>query len=350
MRQSGRYFDGVSSRAAAVDIVVYAGRLKILGEGVDREVELHEITASERLGRTARILRLPDGATLELADSDALETALAPVTIHGAPRFVFALERQWLAVAIAVVVTVVVMLIVIRDGVPALAEFVAHRIPPEVSAELGTSTLDALDDEIFGSTELDAETRGRLGDRFDALADSAGLGQNLSPRLEFRRGSSIGANAFALPSGIVVVTDELVALAEEEAEVVAVMAHELGHVRHRHGLRSVLQSVGIGVLVAGALGDFVSIGSLAGALPLLLVQMQYSRGFESEADDFGGDLLERIGLEREHLAAMLERLGEAHGDSGLASYLSTHPATDERVAEIRRAAGPVAREPAAGER
>ncbi len=336
MRVSGRYFDGTSSRAIVVEVVAYAGHLRIQGEGVDREIELAAITASERLGSTARILRLSGEATLELPDSDELEAVLRPATIHGAPRFVFGLERHWLAVCVAVAITLAVGWLVVVDGVPALASYVAHRVPADIATELGRGTLEALDEQVFGATELDAESRGNFRDRFEVLAAEASL--EIAPRLEFRAGLGVGANAFALPSGIVVVTDELVMLAEREEEVVAVMAHEIGHVRHRHGLRSVLQSVGIGVLVAGALGDFVSVGSVAGALPLLLVQMQYSQGFESEADAYGGDLLEAVGLDREHLATALERLAADSGADAVPGYLSTHPATDERVQAIRGAA------------
>ena len=109
--------------------------------------------------------------------------------------------------------------------------------------------------------------------------------------------------------------------------------HELGHVHHRHGLRTVLGSVGVGVLVAGALGDFVSISALASMLRVLLPQLEYSRRFEREADRYGVALLTSVGIDPDHLADMLERISGV-GDEGN-RYLSTHPATDERIAAIR---------------
>ena len=50
-------------------------------------------------------------------------------------------------------------------------------------------------------------------------------------QLEFRHGGYIDANAFALPSGIIVMTDELVELAKSDDELISVLAHEIGHVR-----------------------------------------------------------------------------------------------------------------------
>ena len=60
-------------------------------------------------------------------------------------------------------------------------------------------------------------------------------------RLELRAGGAIGPNAFALPSGIIMVTDELVRIAEHPEEFESVLAHEAGHMVHRHSLRMLLQ-------------------------------------------------------------------------------------------------------------
>ncbi len=59
--------------------------------------------------------------------------------------------------------------------------------------------------------------------------------------VEFRASPIIGANAFALPGGIVIVTDQLMQLAEHDDEILAVLAHEIGHVKHRHVLRGLPQ-------------------------------------------------------------------------------------------------------------
>ena len=72
-------------------------------------------------------------------------------------------------------------------------------------------------------------------------------------RIEFRK-SRIGPNAFALPGGSIVITDELVALVDGDAAVVTgVLGHELGHVRHRDGMRMLLQASAVGVLASNPL-------------------------------------------------------------------------------------------------
>lgn len=156
-------------------------------------------------------------------------------------------------------------------------------------------------------------------------------------RLEFRASPDLGPNALALPSGIVILTDEVVALAHCDEELLAVLAHELGHIHHRHSLRSWLQSLITPVLIATVTGDLASISALAGALPTFLADMKYSRTFELEADDFAVELLDRHGIPRRHLADILGRITSAdENDRGLGHYLSTHPATSQRIERITR--------------
>jgi Zn-dependent protease with chaperone function len=186
--------------------------------------------------------------------------------------------------------------------------------------------LRALDDS-FGESELDEARRARVRAAFERVAVYAHLSH--PARLEFRAGGEMGANALALPGGTVVVTDELVALSEDDDEIAAVFAHELGHLEHRHGVRAVLQALGIGTLVAGALGDFDSAG-VATAIPMLL-QLQYSRAFEREADAFAADVLADAQIDPRALGRMLARIEASEPEGAeLPAYLSTHPPTEER--------------------
>jgi Zn-dependent protease with chaperone function len=337
-RFAGRYFDGRSSRALEVEVWIDGASLRLRGEGVDRVAMLEALDVSSRLAGTPRQLRFPDGASVELPDGDALADALAPAG-RDRGRLLAALERHTGVALLALVASVAALAWAVRAGVPALARVVAERLPESVEEKLGAHTLSAIDGQWFAPSELDAATRARLAERFAALG--AALALERTPALEHRRGDELGANAFALPGGTIVVTDELVALAGDEDEVAAVLAHELGHVRHRHALRSALQNVGVGVLIAGALGDFASISAVSGSLPVLLTELHYSRSFEREADASAAETLDAVGIPRERLARMLERLAESHGgDAAWAAYLSTHPATAERAEALRRGAPP----------
>ncbi len=153
-------------------------------------------------------------------------------------------------------------------------------------------------------------------------------------RLLFRDGGELGANALALPDGAVIVTDQLIEIAEEHEEVVSVLAHELGHVVRRHGVRTVLQSSVVSAVAIAFTGD---ISSLTIGIPTLLVESKYSKVFEKEADRFAVDMLKAQGIEEVHFANMLTRLSNINGggESKILTYISSHPSTKERVQMIK---------------
>jgi Zn-dependent protease with chaperone function len=153
-----------------------------------------------------------------------------------------------------------------------------------------------------------------------------------------RKGGRVGANALALPAGIIVLTDELVKLARDDREIEAVLAHEFGHQRQRHILRHLLQDSTAALLVAVTIGDLSALTSLAAAAPTLLLQMKFSRDFEREADDFALDYLARKNIPPETFAAILERLEKSRpGGRDGSDFLSTHPDVRVRIERARRA-------------
>jgi Zn-dependent protease with chaperone function len=111
-----------------------------------------------------------------------------------------------------------------------------------------------------------------------------------------------------------------------------VLAHELGHLRERHALRGLLQASAVGALVAVWVGD---VGSVATALPAFVLEARYSRDFEREADAYAAAVLGANGLGTRPLADLLARLEASQGGprprGGLVAYLSSHPATAERI-------------------
>ena len=128
----------------------------------------------------------------------------------------------------------------IDRGLPIVAQHVAERIPVGAESSLGEQTLSGMDRL---RAEAVGASRGATGDAARGVRSNGRMAESLpEPRLEFRASPALGPNAFALPSGIIVVTDELVTLAHDDREILAVLGHELGHVAHRHVMRQLLQS------------------------------------------------------------------------------------------------------------
>lgn len=217
------------------------------------------------------------------------------------------------------------------------AEKVAFLLPTETNILIAGHTLETLDKYLLGgATSVDEQKQKELVDSFNRLLKD--LPEGFRYRLLFRDGGELGANALALPDGAVIVTDQLIEIAEEHEEVVSVLAHELGgHVVRRHGVRTVLQSSVVSAVAIAFTGGDIS--SLTIGIPTLLVESKYSKVFEKEADRFAVDMLKaQGGIEEVHFANMLTRLSNINGGGGeskILTYISSHPSTKERVQMIK---------------
>lgn len=311
-------------------------RVETEAAGTAQAWPLERIAISPRLGSTPRILRLPDGGRLECADSPLLSEWLgAPASRIEA--FVDWLERRRLAIAMAAALTMGAMVLFVQFGVPRLAQEIAERMPPAVERHVSGQVIALLERTHFAPSGLPAARRQALQGKFRTLVKAEPRSHDM--RLEIVRAPGIGPNAFALPDGRIFITDELVALATSDEELLAVLAHEAGHHVHRHGMRQALESSSV-FLLAGMLFGDMSGSSLAVSIPAVLLSNGFSRGHEREADAYAFDLLLRRGLSPKAFAAVMRRLSErvpAGMEEGPVGYLSTHPPSPERIAAAERA-------------
>jgi predicted Zn-dependent protease len=148
-------------------------------------------------------------------------------------------------------------------------------------------------------------------------------------------------NAFALPGGPIFVHTGLVTAADNEAQLVGVLAHEIGHIALRHATNqaSKAQLIQIPAVLGGAalgnnsmLGQLGQLGIGFGANSLLL---KYSRDAERQSDNFGARLMHDAGYNPLEMARFFEKL-EAEGGSRAPQFLSSHPNPENRVAAVQR--------------
>ena len=140
-------------------------------------------------------------------------------------------------------------------------------------------------------------------------------------------------NAFATPGGYLYVYRGLLEMAENEAELAGVMAHETGHVVARHAARSLVASYGLEAIAAMAAGDNPGlVTKLATSIASNGVMLSHSRADETEADEYGARYASAAGYDPHGLISFFQRLKQKTGDvSGLSAYLSDHPATQDRI-------------------
>jgi predicted Zn-dependent protease len=149
----------------------------------------------------------------------------------------------------------------------------------------------------------------------------------------------MGANALALPGGIIVITDRMVLLAGSEDEIAAVLAHEIGHVELRHAMKQITQGSAAAAMAAVVTHDASSFTVAVAGLPTILATTRYSRKFETEADEYAFKLLKQHGISPAAFASLMEKLSKDHEKEGKTmSFLSTHPVTTDRIKRALEAA------------
>ena len=143
-------------------------------------------------------------------------------------------------------------------------------------------------------------------------------------------------NAFAAPGGRIYVYTGLLLAADNEAEVVGVLGHELGHVVGRHAGRQLVATYGLQTVIGMALGKQSNeIAQVAAGLAGKGAQLAYSRDMELEADQYGARYASALGYDPRGLATFFEKLRAQHGDtSGVLTWLSTHPANSDRINRV----------------
>lgn len=329
------FFDGRSARRHTVSLSFRDARLHMAGETAQRDAPLAELRISEPMGAAPRLITFADGGFCEVRDQAGLARLLA-ATGHR-DRAHVRWQFDWRTVAATCAAFVVLALAGYFYGLPLGARLAAPAVPERAVKLISEQTLEFIDDHLMAPSKLPQEEVEPLIRRFAAMR--APHGEAIAHRVLFRDGGkAIGANAFALPDGTLVVTDQLFKLAGSQDEVVAVLAHELGHTAERHGMRMVLQGSAVGMFLTFYIGD---VGTLLAAAPAALLQARYSRGMESEADAYGAAMLRENGLSPALLASMLERLEKSHAGKGgeVPDYLSSHPDTAARIRALRGGPG-----------
>ena len=202
--------------------------------------------------------------------------------------------------------------------------------------------------EIELGREASEQVRAMLGLYEDQGLQSYvnSIGQRLAanserPKLDwsFQVVDDAAVNAFALPGGYIYVTRGLLAHVNSEAELAAVLGHEIAHVTARHSANQITKAqlasigLGVGMILKPELQRFGQVGELG--LGLLL--LKHGRDAENQADELGIRYMTRADYpasEMPEVLQMLQRVGEAENAGRVPNWLSTHPSPQDRVRRV----------------
>jgi Zn-dependent protease with chaperone function len=328
---TGTYFDGKSSKPFPVSVKFDGARVRFRGINGDLELDfmLQDCKFNPPLGNTRRSMLLPGGGRCETSDLQAFAVLENSKGANRVMRLVNFIETRWRLVTGCLIGLILFVWVFTVYGIPFVAKKVAYTIPTEISEKISQKTLQMFDQRLFEPSELDGQKADKLRKIFKNLKQD--VAADFDHRLVFRKSQRIGPNAFALPSGQILITDELVALAKNDQELIGILVHEMSHVEKRHGMRMLFQNAGAFFLISVLVGDVASITSIAGTLPTLLVESGYSRKFEKEADQAAGNYLIRNGFGTEPYCNILLRLSESRSHYNGFSMMASHPATQQRI-------------------
>lgn len=342
MEIRGNWFDGKTSQAVpAICRVTEEGAVFILCEKSRTQLSgtwWKDVRVGPRIGSGVRSFSFPGGEIFETFVNDAVDALIRQHKTGLVWRMVHGMESRLRFVAVAVLLFAGLLFGGIRYGIPFMAGVVAPRLPQGMYATASDKTLKTLDAMLLDPTELPASVQERVQQRFAPLVAAH---REYGIQVLFRKGNAVGANAFALPDGTVVFTDAMVELAIHDAELEAVLAHEIGHVVHRHAMRRMIQDSLLAFTFMAITGDVSGSSELFFGLPVMLTELSYSRGFEREADLYALAWLQENGIAPLHFARLMERVAKEAGEEQNASswkhYLSTHPHTKERLIPFKAA-------------
>jgi predicted Zn-dependent protease len=203
--------------------------------------------------------------------------------------------------------------------------------------------------EISVGRELDAQVRQEMGlyEDDDLQSYVQDLGMRLARRSQrpnlpwsFAVLDSPAVNAFALPGGFIYITRGILPYLDNEAQLVGVLGHEIGHVTARHSARQYTRGMGasLGVLVSSIFVPAVRPFSDLAQGGLGVLFLKFGRDDELQADALGAEYTAGGGWDPDEVPAVLTtlaRIAEMTDRNGVPNWLTTHPQPEDRVARAR---------------
>lgn len=327
------YFDGNSNRRRHVSLA-FRDRLELMEPG---ETPVYwAYTDIRRVDGPAGMLRVncltaPALARLEIRDSAmaaGLVTRCVQLDERSPDRHGVGTIVGW---SLAAVLSIV---LVILFALPFAADRLAPLVPQAFERRIGDVAEGQIRTLFGGKLCRSAAGQAAWFKLVDLIADAAAL------KMPIRAGvlSTPVPNAFALPGGKVYLLSGLLAKAENPDEIAGVLAHELGHLKHRDSTRNLIYNGGTSFLIGLLFGDVTGSSALIFA-SRSLVTSSYSRQAEQNADDFAIEVMHRLGRPTKPMGELLFRVTGREVDRTL-SIIASHPLTEDRLQRMTAADRP----------
>jgi len=239
--------------------------------------------------------------------------------------------RNWIIYgSISLLLTIGTVVLALGPGLNLVMQRAVQRLPLSIENDLGGRLLGHL---VRADANQDPELKVILQKCAGALREP---GEEREYEVLLVENPEV--NAFALPGGHLVLYRGLVDKLQDQHELMSVLGHEAGHVRHRHFLQRLARAASIGAVFTLLAGDTTGLVAVMFDSGKELLQKGYSRTEEQVADDEGLKTLQRLGLDTHGADRAMQRLIDAGGGNLLPEVLSTHPDTESRRQRLMLAA------------
>ena len=253
-------------------------------------------------------------------------------------KLVEKLEQNLFAVLGAIVFSPILIYGIMFKVVPALAVQTYDLVPDSVVQEMGEQSMYAIEQAVLEPTTLSVEEQQTVTQLWDDSLQKLSLSRDQF-KLSFYQSDFFGANAFALPHGQIVVTDDLVkSMQDHPLALQAVLLHEIGHVEKQQRIRMAAQAAAGAIAFAMIFGDLEGFAEVVLGTGSTILQQRFSQGMEKEADEFALQHMKQHGIDPKEFAKALEIIVEQAGielendeEGAWSKYLSTHPSIKSRI-------------------
>ena len=317
---------------------------------------ISDIHVSDRLGRLERKITLGDGSVFVTDDHEGVDKALTYNRFFS--RYMHILETKWTWMLTGIGLCIFTLVVGFTYGLPWVSRHMASVLPLPVSMFLGERALTFLDKDTLTPSKLDKIQRQAIRQQLqDQVFNQLDFAPLVPLSIHFRvwnEDEQPIANAFALPSGAIILTDHLIGLLRHENELNAVVLHEIGHIKNKHGEQAVISASMLSLLAMLVFNDQSALLEMGVGLGAFLLSNCYSHTHEMQADRYALEQLVLHHKNPQHLSDALKRLAHNNKqteDSAAETiektaqkeqsahwfdYVSSHPSDKVRYEQIQR--------------
>jgi predicted Zn-dependent protease len=213
-----------------------------------------------------------------------------------------------------------------------MVKAVADKVPVESEKEIGDSQFEHLIESETITIIEDKIVTDRFNELIEPLVNSA-KSEYFNYHIYIVDNEQV--NAFALPGGYVLINSGLIANADTPEEILGVLGHELAHINQRHIVQKIVNTIGMYSVLAFVFGsiDGLIYAIISGGTTLL--EASFSQSAEAEADRLSFAYLTEANINPKGMIDFFKKLKDQSSENKLFVMLSSHPSTDERIANLK---------------